>query len=117
MASLSISVTALPAGDGAYVVLSLAGEADMTATDLRDALAAQLAARPRLLLVDVSALTFIDSGATQMIIAAHRVARHEGGTLALIRPAAPVARVWELMGVSETIGVYESADDAIAANR
>lgn len=115
MPGLLISVTVLPVGDGVCSVLRLAGEADMGSTELRDALTAQLAVRPRLLLVDMSALTFIDSAATQMIIAAHRVARHEGEALALVHPTPAVARVLGLVGVNQLISVYDSVEEAIAA--
>jgi anti-anti-sigma factor len=112
---LTITVTVLPAGDGVCTVVHLAGEADLTSTGLRDALAAQMGGRARLLLVDMSALTFLDSGATQMIIAACQVFRREGGTLALVRPAPAAARVLELTGVSKLITVHGSVDDAISS--
>lgn len=115
MTDLSIAVTVLPAGDGVCCVVQLAGEADLTSAGLRDALTAQMARGPRLLLVDMSALTFLDSGATQMIIAAYQVFRHEGGTLALVRPSPAAARVLELTGVSRLITVYGSVDEAVTS--
>lgn len=115
MTDLSITVTTLPAGDGVCSVIRLAGEADLTSAELRDALTAQVAGQPWLLLVDMGALTFIDSGATQMIIAAYQVFRREGGTLALVRPAPAAARVLELTGVSELIPVYGSVGEAVTA--
>lgn len=117
MPGLLISVTVLPAGDSVCSVMRLAGEADMGSVELRDALATQLAAKPRLLLVDMSALTFIDSAATQMIIAAHRVARHEGEALALVHPTAPVARVLSMVGIDQLIDIYDNVDEAITAAR
>jgi anti-sigma B factor antagonist len=117
MVGLLISVAKLSAGDGVCAVIRLAGEADMTTTALRDALAAELAGAPRLLLVDMSALTFIDSGAMQMIIAAHRIADRQSGGLALLCPTDPVARVLGLMGVDRLISVYVSVDEAVAAIR
>jgi anti-anti-sigma factor len=115
MTDLSITVTVLPAGDGMCSVVRLAGEADLTSTELRDALTGEMAGKTRLLLVDMSALTFIDSGATQMIIAAHQVFRREGGTLALVSPTPAAARVLELTGVSELITVYGSVDEAVTS--
>lgn len=115
MAALSISVTALPAGDGVCSVVRLAGEADLTATELRDVLAAEVARDPRLILVEMSALSFIDSAAMQMIVAAYRVSRREGRALALVHPAPVVARVLELTGISELITVYDSVDEAVNA--
>lgn len=118
MAGLMISVTTLPAGDGACSVFALVGEADLTTTELRDALTTEIAAgKSRLLLVDMSALTFIDSGAMQMIIAAERVFRGDGGTLALVNPSSTVGRALELTGVDEVIAVYGSVGEAITSAR
>jgi|SRR3954453_11344066 anti-sigma B factor antagonist len=116
MTDLRISVTVRPAGHGAYSVMSLAGEADVSTTGLRDALTAQVAqGKPRLLLIDLTALSFIDSSAVQMIVGAYQVFRHEGGVLALVRPAAAVARTLGLTGVSQLIAVYDSMDEALAS--
>jgi anti-sigma B factor antagonist len=113
---LRISVRVVPAGDGGCSVMSLAGEADVTTTALRDALTAEVAeGKPRLLLADMTALAFIDSAAMQMIITAHRVFRHEGGTLALASPGPAVARALKLAGISDVVPVYGSVADAIAA--
>jgi anti-anti-sigma factor len=113
---LRISVTVLPAGDGACSVISLAGEADLTTTELRDALAAEVAVgKPRLLLIDMTALSFIDSAAMQMIIGTYRVFRRDGGTLALVSPAPAVARTLELAGTSDIIAVYATINEAITS--
>jgi anti-anti-sigma factor len=116
MTELLISVILLAAGGDACSVISLAGEAGLTTTALRDGLAAEVAAgKPRLLLIDMTALTFIDSAAIQMIIAAYQVFRHDGGTLALIHPASAAARTLELTGVSRLISIYDNLDEAITA--
>jgi anti-sigma B factor antagonist len=109
----SFSVTVRPAADDMCTVVQLAGEADMTTTALRDALSAEVARKPRLLLIDMAALTFIDSAATQMIVAAHQALRREGGTLALVHPGPAVGRVLELVGVGRVIPVYGSAREAM----
>lgn len=106
-------MTVLPAGDGACTIVRIAGEADVSTTELREALADQVATRPRLLVVDMTALTFIDSGATQMIIGAYQVLNRIGGTLALVRPAPGVARVLELLGIDRLIAMYGSVNEAI----
>ncbi len=113
MTRLSITVTALPAGDGVCRVIRLAGEADVTDTALRETLTVEIAARPRLLLIDMTALTFIDSAATQMILSAYHVLHQEGGTLALIRPSPTVGRVLALLGVDQLIRIYSSIPQAI----
>jgi anti-anti-sigma factor len=65
-----------------------------------------------MILVDLTALRFIDSGAMQMIIAAHQVFRREGGTLALVHPTGAVARMLELTEIDRLITVHDSVDDA-----
>jgi anti-anti-sigma factor len=112
---LSISTEVLPAGDGVCSVIRLAGEADMTTTELRDALAAAVAEKPYMILVDLTALTFIDSAATQMIIGAYRVLFHEGGKLVLIHPSPTVFRTLELIGVTRLITIFDSVDEAVTS--
>jgi anti-sigma B factor antagonist len=112
---LSISTEVLPAGDGVCSVIRLAGEADMTTTELRDALAAAVAEKPYMILVDLTALTFIDSAATQMIIGAYRVLFPEGRRLVLIHPALTVFRTLELTGVDRLIPIFDSVDEAVAS--
>jgi anti-sigma B factor antagonist len=112
---LTISVTTLTAADGACRVMRLAGQADLTATALRDALTAEIAASPRLLLIDMTALTFIDSGAMQMIISAYRILWAQGLPLALVHPAPSVARMLDLLGVDRLIPVYRTVDEGVAA--
>jgi anti-sigma B factor antagonist len=112
---LAISVTTLTAGDAACRVMRLAGQADLTATALRDALTSEIAAGPRLLLIDMTALTFIDSGATQMIIGAYQILRSQGIPLALVDPTPPVARMLGLLGVDRLIPVYPTVGDGAAA--
>ena len=114
MSGLSISVSALPAGDGALSVVSLVGEADLTCSELREALTAEVARKPRLIAVDLSSLTFIDSGALQMIVAAYQVLRRDGGTVVLVSPPPAVARVLELTGISEMLPVCSSLEEAAA---
>jgi anti-sigma B factor antagonist len=109
------SLTVLPAPGGTCTVVQLAGEADLTTAALRDALTAEAAARPGLLLVDMTALTFIDSGALHMITDAYRALRRDGGSLALIRPSPAVSRVLELTGISQVIPVYGSVNEAVTA--
>jgi anti-sigma B factor antagonist len=114
MTDLSISVTVLPTGDGVCSVVRLVGEADLTTPALREALTSEItASKSRLVLVDMSALSFIDSAAMQMVIAAYQVLRRDGGMLAMIRPTSTVARTLGLAGISQLIHIYDSVDDAI----
>ncbi len=112
---LSISVTVTDLGDGSCTVVHVAGEADLTTQSLDDVLTAEAAKRPALLLVDLSALRFIDSGAIRMILLAAQQVRQDGGTLALINPSPGVARVVQILGVDQLIPVHDSVDQAVAS--
>lgn len=107
-----MSVSSEHGKGGFRVVVRLAGEADVTTRELGDVLGAEAAKRPRLLLVDLSALTFIDSAALHEIVRAHRRLRADGGRLALVSPSPSVARVLQLSALDQVIPVHASADEA-----
>ena len=65
---LSVSVSGDDADGGSRIVVRLAGEADVTTRALGDVLSAETAKRPRLLLVDVSGLAFIDSSGVAALV-------------------------------------------------
>jgi anti-sigma B factor antagonist len=109
---LSVSVEDREAGSP--IVVRLAGEADVSTRALADVLAAETAKQPRLLLIDVSALTFIDSAALHEFVRAHRKLRAGGGRLALVGPAGAVARVIQLSALDQVFPVYASVEEAVA---
>ena len=83
MAALRVSASAGP--DGPVVVLS--GEADpTTATVLREMLAAQLDTGARLVTVDASGLSFLDSASVRVLVLAARALQGRHGRLVLARP-------------------------------
>jgi len=70
----------------------------VTTRQLEDVLGAEVAARPPLLVVDLSRLTFVDSWALHVILAARRDLGAAGRALALAVPAGAVRMVLELTG-------------------
>jgi anti-sigma B factor antagonist len=117
MTEFSISVAAQAAGSESCTVVTVAGEADVTTRQLGDVLTEEAARKPRLLLVEMSALQFIDSSALRMIIQAHRRMARNGGVLAVVHPTSPVGRVMRLTGVDQLITVYDSTEEATEAVR
>src|SRR5438552_9885001 len=82
----ALRVSALAGADGPVVVLS--GEADpTTAAVLREMLAAQLDTGTRLLTVDASGLSFLDSASVRVLVLAARALQGRHGRLVLA-PAA-----------------------------
>jgi len=93
------------AGESGPVVV-LSGEADvMSAGQLSEFLTAQLSDGTRQLRIDVSGLRFADSASVRVLVLAGRTLKDRGGTLTLIRPQPPVARVLELTGADELLTV------------
>jgi anti-sigma B factor antagonist len=109
---LSVSVSAEDGEDGSRTVVRLAGEADVTTRELAAVLGAEAAKKPRLLLVDVSGLSFIDSAALHEIVRAYRRLRADGCLLALVSPRPAVARVLQLSALDQVIPVHASAGEA-----
>jgi anti-anti-sigma factor len=104
--------TSVAAGESGPVLV-LAGEADlMSAARLSEVLAAQLSGGAQHLSVDLSELRFADSASVRALVLTARTLRERGGTLVLLRPQPPVARMLELMGVTELLDVQGTAERA-----
>lgn len=109
-----MTVPAEAAGE-TYTVVALAGEVDATnAEELHGVLQTVVAERPRLVVVDLSGLTFMDSTGLRMLLRASRSLDRQGGVLALVAPQPPVARVLQLTKADQLIPVYASVPDAAA---
>jgi len=106
---LSVSVSVEDREGGSRTVVRLAGEADVTTRALAEVLGAEAAKKPRLLLVDLSGLAFIDSAALHQIVQAHRKLRADGCRLELTGPSQAVARILQLSAIDQVIPVRASA--------
>ena len=106
------SAMALASQERPLRLVTLAGEADMTCLHLKDLLDAEVAAKPALLVVDLSRLSFMDSWALHTILAAARELRDAGGALVLAGPSEAIRRVLELSGANTLIDVYASVQEA-----
>jgi anti-anti-sigma factor len=81
-------------------VLSLSGELDLSGVDrLRRELEQAEASDARSIVVDLSALEFLDSSGLNELLAAQQRASTDGDRLALQRGPAPIQRVFEISGV------------------
>lgn len=77
-------------------------------------LQAETSKRPGLLIIDLSALRFMDSAALQAILRARLALDEEDGRLALVNPSDAVARVLRLTEADRVVPVYSSVADAAA---
>lgn len=101
-------------GGDAYTVVALAGESDVYTYDqLRSALEAEATKGIPLLIVDLSALEFMDSTGVQVLLDIRVMMNDRGGKLALAGPQNTVARVLNLVGADQLIPVYPSVEEAV----
>ena len=83
----------------------------MSAGQLTELLTEQMAGGALHLTIDLSGLIFADSASVRALVLTGRTLRERGGSLVLLRPQPPVARVLELMGVTELLAVRGTAAD------
>ena len=96
-------------------MVTLAGEIDATnSEELHLVLESAVRDHPRLMLVELSGLSFMDSTGLRMLLRANRDLDRQGGVLALVAPQGSVARVLQLTRADQLVPVYDSLADAIA---
>jgi anti-sigma B factor antagonist len=101
---LTVSVTARESAGEPYTLVEIAGEADVTNTDeLRRLLEDEVSQQPRMLIIDLSGLRFMDSSLDR-----------QGGVLALVSPQAAVAKILRLTTADRLIPVFDSVAAAAA---
>lgn len=99
---------------GAAVVVAVEGELDLfTAPFLRDEVREAIKQDGSTLVLDLAALSFMDSSGLSVLIEAWRLATSEGGGVSLAAPQAPVARILRTTGLDRRIKVYPDVDSAV----
>jgi anti-sigma B factor antagonist len=93
-------------------VVRVVGEADATTPALGQTLRAEVAKKPRVLLIDATQLTFVDSAVLHEIVLACRRVRASDGHFGLISPATEVARILHLTGLDSVVPVHDSLEQA-----
>lgn len=115
MELFTAAVTSRESAGQPYTVVELSGEADVTVSGrLRDVLDAEVSREPGRLIIDLSALRFMDSAALHVILAASKALAARGGAVALVDPQRSVSTVLRLTQVDQVLGVYSSVADAAA---
>ena len=108
-------VAGIARNDGA-VIVSLAGELDLyNAHEVREALLECCAEEPQRLVVDLSAVKFIDSTALGVLIEARTKMANRRGFL-LAAPGFETKRALEVSGLDRHFAVHDTLDAALAAS-
>ena len=101
--------------DGARLVVSLSGECDFT---VREELASALTEAVRTsdaVVIDLTALTFLDSSGVHELVAAHHASRECECDLSARNATGVVATVLDITGVGKLLGLPEGDADATGA--
>ena len=101
------------AGDG-HVVVTLCGDLDVTGSADAEAAITVLIARGQSLIIDMSALDFIDCSALGALLRVQTLARRGGGDVVLVAPQPLVRRLLALTGNDEVFWVHASVAAAVA---
>jgi anti-sigma B factor antagonist len=98
------------------VRLSLAGELDISsALTLEEELRRiEEETRPRLLILDLRKLKFLDSTGLRLILGAHARALKRGGKLSIVQGSDAVRRIFRLTGMAEKLNVFDDVSAAEA---
>jgi len=116
---LSEDTTALACAGEQVIVLVAGGELDHHASPtLRQQIAGYIEAGKRSLVLDLSAVTFIDSTAIGVLVgAAVRLQEANGGSVAVVCAPANerVLRIFDIAGVGNAITLSSSREDALLA--
>lgn len=88
--------------------VTLCGEIDLyNANDVRDVLEMECSLHPRCLVVDLSAVDFLDSTALQVLLNAGKKLAG-GGEFVVLAPTASVRRTLEISGIDRVLTVLDS---------
>jgi anti-sigma B factor antagonist len=97
------------------VVLRATGDLDAyTAPGLRTELHDATGGDAKLVVVDLTSITFIVSAGLGALVGAHRRMRESGGRLRVVRPPALVARAFELTGLDDVLELLDDREQALA---
>ena len=100
--------------DPTGLVLTVSGELDIaTAPALRDRFAAAIVAGKRRLVIDLSALSFLDSVALATIVHAKQRLPEDGKMAVVIDPSSYVMLVFESGGLPKVLDLVDTRDQAI----
>jgi anti-sigma B factor antagonist len=103
--------------DAQTTLVAIAGEITFSNVNgLGRELAGALQAGARNLVVDLSAVEFIDSSGLSALLSANSRARERGGAVALVHGEQPPS-IFRFRGVERLLALYGSRDEALAGLR
>jgi anti-sigma B factor antagonist len=110
-AEMSLSVLSQPA----VTIARLAGELDIATTPaLRERLLGVFSPGVRLLIIDLSGVSFGDVSGLAVLVATQRRARRQGIAVRLAAPRPQVARLLRITGLDQCFTICATLDEALS---
>ena len=103
--------------DGDWLVVALSGECDLAVQAELAAALGDAVGRSRAVMIDLAALTFLDSSGIHELVTAHHASRERDGRLSVRNATGMVATVLEVTGVGELLSPRASDADATGSAR
>jgi anti-sigma B factor antagonist len=100
---------------GASVVVSVQGELDITSSQRFDDRLSEAAAASDQVILDMSAVDFMDTTALAVIVAHWRRQTEEGGVFLLAGARYRYTKALWITGLADRLPMYDTAEEAIAA--
>ncbi|MFI7382554.1 STAS domain-containing protein [Streptomyces sp. NPDC049813] len=108
---LSVATTA----DQGVRIITVSGEIDhQSGAPLRESMLTATAGQAPRVVVDLAAVTFMDSAGLNILLLAHRRTSEAGGWLRLAGAGAGVRRVLQIVGVDTVLHLYPDVATAVA---
>ncbi|WP_449727642.1 STAS domain-containing protein [Cellulomonas avistercoris] len=101
---------------GARTVVHVSGEIDVASADrLRERIAVLLADGRTDLVVDLTAVTFMDSTGLGLLVGTLKRVRIAGGRLELVVDSERLLKVFRITGLTQVFTIHGSLDSALAS--
>jgi anti-sigma B factor antagonist len=99
---------------GVWTVVAVEGEIDLySAPQLRDAVLAAVEGGADHVVIDLSAVPFMDSSGLGVVVACLKRLREAGGELAVVTPAgSPPTKLLSLTGLDQAIPTHATVEEA-----
>jgi anti-anti-sigma factor len=109
---VSLSVLSTPA----FTIARLVGDLDIgTTRAVREGLLSMLLSAARLLVIDLSGLSFCDVAGLAMLVGTQRRASARGITVRLAAPRPQMAKLLRATGLDQSFTICATVDDAVPA--
>jgi len=95
-------------------VVSLAGDVDLESSPRARTVLLDCVGQNRTVLVDMSAIAYIDSSGVASLVEAFQSARKAGSRFALVAVSEAALRVLQLARLDRSFSIHASLDDALA---